>query len=145
MGPKACEKEGGAPQNTRRNSSLGILGPTSRKKLPTFYHIFSDAKMMIPLEKLQETVMFWHFGGDGSPLHLLSRRLWLRSKPCQNLEFVCAMICGQAVARGNNARGQCNIPPLDEGLCYTQVAASIGHTVLFRSDGKAVACEFECH
>ena len=36
--------------------------------------------------------------------------------------------------------GQCNIPPLDEGLKYTHVSAGESHTVLLRSDGSAVAC-----
>ena len=35
--------------------------------------------------------------------------------------------------------GQCSIPPLDEGLSYSQVSAGDGHTVLLRSDGQAVA------
>ena len=36
---------------------------------------------------------------------------------------------------------QCDIPPLDEGVTYTQVSAgSQYHTVLLRSDGCAVAC-----
>lgn len=47
---------------------------------------------------------------------------------------------GKAVACGQNADGQCNIPPLDERLPYTQVSASMSHTVLLRSDGSAVAC-----
>eukprot|EP00438_Fugacium_kawagutii_P033990 Skav211205 [mRNA] locus=scaffold934:24465:25352:- [translate_table: standard] len=39
--------------------------------------------------------------------------------------------------------GQCDIPPLDDGVTYTQVSAGGGfcsHTVLLRSDGCAVAC-----
>ena len=35
--------------------------------------------------------------------------------------------------------GQCSIPPLDEGLSYSQVSAGDGHTLLLRSDGQAVA------
>lgn len=35
--------------------------------------------------------------------------------------------------------GECNIPPLDEGMSYTQIAAGQNHTVLLRSDGVAVA------
>ena len=31
-------------------------------------------------------------------------------------------------------------PALDEGVTYTQVSAGFGHTVLLRSDGRAVAC-----
>jgi hypothetical protein len=49
---------------------------------------------------------------------------------------------GNAVVIGGNGSGQCNIPPLDEGLAYTQVSAGggrCGHTVLLRSDGSAVA------
>ena len=47
---------------------------------------------------------------------------------------------GQAVACGWNSDGQCNIPPLNEGISYTQAAAGEFHTVLLRSDGQAVAC-----
>ena len=39
-----------------------------------------------------------------------------------------------------NDHGQCNIPPLPEGVVYVQVSAGVGHTVLLRSDGYAVAC-----
>ena len=46
---------------------------------------------------------------------------------------------GCAVAIGRNSCGQCNIPPLDEGMTYTQVSAGSIHTVLLRSDGSAVA------
>ena len=47
---------------------------------------------------------------------------------------------GIAVACGRNDEGQCNIPPLEEGMCYTQVSAVGAHVVLLRSDGSAVAC-----
>ena len=47
---------------------------------------------------------------------------------------------GTAVACGENRFEQCNLPALDEGLTYTQVAAGGFHTVLLRSDGTAVAC-----
>ena len=46
---------------------------------------------------------------------------------------------GTVVATGRNRRGQCEIPPLDEGIVYTQIAAGHFHTVLLRSDGSAVA------
>ena len=46
---------------------------------------------------------------------------------------------GCAVAVGDNPYEQCNIPPLNEGMTYTQVAAGAYHTVLLRSDGCAVA------
>jgi len=35
---------------------------------------------------------------------------------------------------------QHRIPPLEDGVAYTQVAAGGIHTVLLRSDGSAVAC-----
>ena len=44
---------------------------------------------------------------------------------------------GNAVACGMNSF--CDIPPLEEGVCYTQVSAGY-HSVLLRSDGSAVAC-----
>ena len=53
---------------------------------------------------------------------------------------------GTAVACGYNEWGQCNIPPLDEGMSYshtpsyTEFSAGGIHTVLLRSDGTAVAC-----
>ena len=47
---------------------------------------------------------------------------------------------GSVVAFGRNNEGQCNIPPLDEGVSYTQISASYFHTVLLRSDGSVVAC-----
>eukprot|EP00438_Fugacium_kawagutii_P027414 Skav212003 [mRNA] locus=scaffold304:157332:157943:+ [translate_table: standard] len=47
---------------------------------------------------------------------------------------------GSAVACGWNDHGQCNLPRLEEGLSYTQVAAGRTHTVLLRSDGRVVAC-----
>jgi hypothetical protein len=46
---------------------------------------------------------------------------------------------GCAVAVGDNAYGQCDIPPLNEGMTYTQISAGGKHTVLIRSDGCAVA------
>eukprot|EP00434_Breviolum_minutum_P026827 symbB.v1.2.023711.t1/scaffold2191.1/size86259/3 len=47
---------------------------------------------------------------------------------------------GQAVTCGSNSNGQCSIPPLDEGLSYSQVSAGYCHTVLLRSDGQAATC-----
>ena len=47
---------------------------------------------------------------------------------------------GTAVACGGNDQGQCSIPPLKEGMSYTQVSAGPDHTVLLLSDGNAVAC-----
>merc|ERR1712032_348198 len=44
-----------------------------------------------------------------------------------------------AVARGGNHHGQCDIPPLEDGVEYSQVSAGHLHTVLLRSDGLAVA------
>ena len=35
--------------------------------------------------------------------------------------------------------------PLDQGISYTQVCASVHHTVLLRSDGSAVACGNNLH
>ena len=35
---------------------------------------------------------------------------------------------------------ECDIPPLDGGMSYSQVSAALEHTVLLRSDGSAVAC-----
>jgi hypothetical protein len=46
---------------------------------------------------------------------------------------------GNAVAIGGNRNGQCNIPPLDDGMAYAQISAGDDHTVLLLSDGSAVA------
>jgi len=46
---------------------------------------------------------------------------------------------GCAVAIGCNEDGQCDIPPLDDGMAYAQISAGYDHTVLLRSDGNAVA------
>ena len=40
---------------------------------------------------------------------------------------------------GDNRRGQCDIPEPEEGVEYVQAAAGVCHTVLLRSDGRAVA------
>ena len=52
---------------------------------------------------------------------------------------------GEAVACGANFHGHCRIPPLEEGISYTQVSAGGSHTVLLRSDGQAVACGANFH
>ena len=45
-----------------------------------------------------------------------------------------------AVACGSNGDGQRNLPTLEAGETYTQVAAGGGHTVLLKDNGQAVAC-----
>ena len=45
-----------------------------------------------------------------------------------------------AVACGSNGNGQRNIPALEAGETYTQVAAGGGHTVLLKDNGQAIAC-----
>ena len=49
---------------------------------------------------------------------------------------------GQVVACGKNQNGQCSIPPLEEGISYTQVSAGEDQTMLLRSDGQVVACGY---
>jgi len=49
---------------------------------------------------------------------------------------------GNAVACGNNSRGQCDIPQLPQGVTYSQVSLGHFHTVLLRNDGHVVACGF---
>ena len=49
-------------------------------------------------------------------------------------------VMAMPVTFGDKAMGSCNIPPLDEGVTYTQVSAGLCHTVLLRSDGSAVGC-----
>ena len=39
----------------------------------------------------------------------------------------------------DNTHGQCNFPPLDKEMRYTQISAGLWHTVPLRSDGCAVA------
>ena len=46
---------------------------------------------------------------------------------------------GTVVACGSNRFGQGDIPPLDEGVSYTQISAGERHTVLLRTDGTVVA------
>ena len=46
---------------------------------------------------------------------------------------------GCAVACGAKVFFQCNTPPLDQGVTYTQVSAGNNFTVLLRSDGHADA------
>ena len=45
---------------------------------------------------------------------------------------------GTAIAWGNNEEGQCNIPRLEEGMIYLQVAAGIATTILLRNDNRLV-------
>ena len=40
------------------------------------------------------------------------------------------------------AYGQCTLPEPGDGVSYMQVAAGGSHTVLLRSDGRAVACGY---
>ena len=72
-------------------------------------------------------------------LLILFSRLWqclLQDLFIQSFwEVMGALLLAEA-----NIFGQCNIPPVKEGMCYTQVSAGGGHSVLLRSDGNAVAC-----
>ena len=57
----------------------------------------------------------------------------------------CAVACGGTrrfwkLWRCCGRHSPCQIPPLDKGVSYTQVSAGHKHTVLLRSDGRAVAC-----
>ena len=45
---------------------------------------------------------------------------------------------GTAVAFGDNAHGECNIPALPSGLRYVEVDAQFARTILRRSDGEIV-------
>ena len=47
---------------------------------------------------------------------------------------------GTAVACGDNAHAQCNLPVLDEDLHYTHVSASGNTTVLLKSNGEIAHC-----
>ncbi|MFY9343590.1 MAG: hypothetical protein WAT39_13930 [Planctomycetota bacterium] len=47
---------------------------------------------------------------------------------------------GSVVLWGNNAYGQCNLPPLPPGLSWTQVSTGTSHTMARRSDGAVVGC-----
>merc|ERR1719343_562691 len=46
---------------------------------------------------------------------------------------------GQAMGLGSNDEGQCEIPDLPEGMSYIAAAAADTHSVLIRSDGRALA------
>ena len=73
-------------------------------------------------------------------------------RPCLKETFIQSGFCRSAATRcfsevmvvllpcGSNYRGQCSIPPLAEGISYSQVSAGLSHTVLLRIDGQAVAC-----
>ena len=59
---------------------------------------------------------------------------------CRQSHTVLLRNDGCAVAFGNNSdHEQCSIPPLDDGMMYTQVSASHRHTVLLKNDGSAIA------
>ena len=66
---------------------------------------------------------------DNATLHL-----WMRECPTPRFLQDGITQCfsrndGSAAACGHNFAGQCNIPPLDEGMSYTQVSAG-SYTVL---------------
>ena len=46
---------------------------------------------------------------------------------------------GEAVALRYNEGGQCDVPALPSRTQYLQATAGVGHTVLLRSNGEAVA------
>merc|ERR1711971_1158575 len=46
---------------------------------------------------------------------------------------------GEAVAFGEQDYGQCNVPPLPEGLQYVNAACGHYHTILVRNDGHVMA------
>lgn len=50
-----------------------------------------------------------------------------------------AVACGE-MRPGDDYGGHFNIPPLEEGMSYTQVSAGADCTVLLRRDGRALAC-----
>ena len=59
---------------------------------------------------------------------------------CRQSHTVLLRNDGCAVAFGNNSdHEQCSIPPLDDGMMYTQVSAGHRHTVLLKNDGSAIA------
>ena len=46
----------------------------------------------------------------------------------------------RVVSCGDNSENPCDIPPVDVGVRYTQIAAGFAHSVRLRSDGSVVAC-----
>ena len=58
----------------------------------------------------------------------------------ENTQSFCEVMGVLLLADVSNNDGRCDIPPLEEGMCYTQVSAGVFHSVLLRSDGSAVAC-----
>ena len=79
------------------------------------------------------------------PYHARSldpRKTWAQEFKSVQVWFMLAVIRsdGTVVASGLNGSQQCDIPPLEDGVWYTQAAAGWNHKVLLRSDGRAVAC-----
>eukprot|EP00435_Cladocopium_sp_Y103_P050347 s1162_g15.t1 len=105
------------------------------KFIGTYFKTSSSALVKENLVWLQSSSEKNPFGVPGQTSHMVSagsghggsHMVLLRSDGC-------------AVACGRNGDGQCSIPPLHEGVTYTQVSAGGLHTVLLRSDGCAVAC-----
>ncbi|CAK0828317.1 unnamed protein product [Prorocentrum cordatum] len=75
---------------------------------------------------------------------VISRRCSRASPTCRSPQEVATRSCSGATARPPPAASMllasCDPPALVTGLTYVQVAAGVGHTVLLRSDGTAVAC-----
>ena len=52
---------------------------------------------------------------------------------------------GTVAAVGKNDYGECDMPEVEQGMTYTQVACGAFETVLLRSDGQAVSCGSNGH
>ena len=55
------------------------------------------------------------------------------------LQHTVLLLEGDAVAFGQQASGQCEVPELPEGRRYVAASAGIQHTLLLRDDGQVVA------
>jgi hypothetical protein len=65
--------------------------------------------------------------------------VWYARAEAEYLHSVLLRSDGLLEAIGDNSVGQCNIPPLPQGMTWTDFAVAADHTVMQRSDGQVFA------